>query len=59
MGVPGYALVRTERDVQLGTGRSQLRFTDVAALIDPTTVTFTSLTDREARVLEQNFSSTW
>lgn len=55
MGVPGYALVRTERDVQLGVGRSQLRFTDVAALIDPTTVTFTSLTDRAARVLEQNF----
>lgn len=53
--VPGYALVRTERDVQLGTGRSQLRFTDVAALIDPTTVTFTSLTDQNARVLEQNF----
>jgi hypothetical protein len=55
MGVPGYALVRTEREVQLGTGRSQLRFTDVAALIDPTTVTFTSLTDPAARVLEQNF----
>jgi hypothetical protein len=55
MGVPGYALVRTERDVQLGAGRSQLRFTDVAALIDPTTVTFTSLTEPAARVLEQNF----
>jgi hypothetical protein len=55
MSVPGYALVRHERDVQLGTGRSQLRFVDVAALIDPTTVTFTSLTDPAARVLEQNF----
>jgi hypothetical protein len=55
MGVPGYAMVRHEREVQLGTGRSQLRFTDVAALIDPTTVTFTSLTDPAARVLEQNF----
>jgi len=55
MGVPGYALVRHERGVQLGTGRSQLRFTDVAALIDPTTVTFTSLTDPATRVLEQNF----
>jgi hypothetical protein len=53
--VPGYALVRTERDVQLSSGRSQLRFTDVAALIDPTTVTFASLSDPEARVLEQNF----
>jgi hypothetical protein len=55
MGVPGYAMVRQERDVQLGRGRSELRFTDVAALIDPTTVTFTSLTDPAARVLEQNF----
>jgi hypothetical protein len=55
MNVPGYALVRQERAVQLTAGRSQLRFTDVAALIDPTTVTFTSLTDPAARVLEQNF----
>jgi hypothetical protein len=55
MGVPGYAMVRHERAVTLGAGRSQLRFTDVAALIDPTTVTFTSLTDPATRVLEQNF----
>jgi hypothetical protein len=55
MGVPGYAMVRQERGVQLASGRSQLRFTDVAALIDPTTVTFTSLTDPATRVLEQNF----
>jgi hypothetical protein len=55
MGVPGYAMVRHERAVQLGSGRSQLKFTDVAALIDPTTVTFTSLTDPATRVLEQNF----
>src|SRR5689334_438682 len=55
MNVPGYAMVRQERPVQLAAGRSQLRFTDVAALIDPTTVTFTSLTDPAARVLEQNF----
>jgi hypothetical protein len=55
MNVPGYGMVRQERDVQLGRGRSQIRFTDVAALIDPTTVTFTSLTEPAARVLEQNF----
>ncbi|MEO8316494.1 MAG: DUF4139 domain-containing protein [Pseudomonadota bacterium] len=55
MGVPGYAMVRDERAVTLASGRSQLRFTDVAALIDPTTVTFTSLTDPATRVLEQNF----
>jgi hypothetical protein len=55
MGVPGYALVRQEREVTLPNGRSQLRFTDVAALIDPTTVTFVSLTEPGTRVLEQNF----
>jgi len=55
MGVPGYALVRDERDMKIKQGRSQLSFTDVAALIDPTTVTFASLTDPATRVLEQNF----
>ena len=54
-GVPGFAMVRHEREVQLTAGRTQLQFTDVAALIDPTTVTFTSLTEPGARVLEQNF----
>lgn len=53
--VPGYAIVRQDRAVQLQAGRSTLRFTDVAALIDPTTVTFTSLSDPAARVLEQDF----
>lgn len=53
--VPGYALVRHERNVRLESGRSTLRFSDVAGLIDPTTVTFSSLTDPTARVLEQNF----
>jgi hypothetical protein len=55
MSVPGYALVRDDRDMQIKQGRSQLSFTDVAALIDPTTVTFASLSDPATRVLEQNF----
>ncbi|HTU64474.1 MAG TPA: hypothetical protein VMF52_00875 [Steroidobacteraceae bacterium] len=55
MQVPGYALVRDDRDIRIQQGRSQLSFTDVAALIDPTTVTFTSLGDPGTRVLEQNF----
>ncbi len=55
MSVPGYALVRDDRDMKIKQGRSQLSFTDVAALIDPTTVTFTSLSDPATRVLEQNF----
>ena len=54
--VPGYALVRQERNVNLEKGRTTVRFTDVAALIDPTTVSFTSLTDPEGtRVIEQNY----
>ena len=55
-GIPGYAMVRQDRKVDLANGRTQLRFTDVAALIDPTTVQFASLTDPDnTRVLEQNF----
>ncbi len=53
--VPGYALVRHERAVRVAAGRSSLSFSDVAALIDPTTVTFTSLTDPATRVVEQSF----
>ena len=53
--VPGYALVRVDRDVRVAAGRSTLRFGDVAALIDPTTVTFTVPEDPGTRVLEQNF----
>ena len=55
MSVPGYALVRHERPIRLENGRSTIKFTDVAALIDPTTVTFTSLTEPRTRVVEQNF----
>ncbi len=53
--VPGYAMVRQERDVKLASGRSTVKFADVAALIDPTTVTFTSLTEPRTRVLEQSY----
>ena len=54
--IPGYAVVRHEREFTLAKGRNTVRFTDVAALIDPTTVSFASLTDpRETAVVEQNF----
>ncbi len=55
LSVPGYAMVRHERAIRLENGRSTVKFTDVAALIDPTTVTFTSLTEPRTRVIEQNF----
>lgn len=53
--VPGYAIIRDERELELPAGRSQQRFSDVAAYIDPTTVNFVSLTDPATRVLEQSF----
>jgi hypothetical protein len=54
--VPGYAVVRNERELALNRGRNTVRFTDVAALIDPTTVAFESLTDpKGTSVVEQNF----
>ncbi|MBC8118369.1 MAG: DUF4139 domain-containing protein, partial [Burkholderiaceae bacterium] len=54
--VPGYAVVRQERDLELSKGRNAVRFTDVAALIDPTTVAFESMTDpKSTMVLEQNY----
>ena len=55
MAVPGYAMVRDTRNMKLVAGRSTVRFTDVAALIDPTTVSFQSLTEPATRVLEQNY----
>jgi len=54
--VPGYAVVRQERSVNLDQQRSTVRFDDVAELIDPTTVSFASLTDPDTtRVLDQNY----
>ncbi len=54
--VPGYAVVRQDRQIQIARERDTIRFTDVAALIDPTTVTFASLTDPEGtHVLDQNY----
>ena len=55
-GVAGYAVVRQEREVDIAKGRNEVRFSDVAALIDPTTVVFESLTDpKGTSVVEQNF----
>jgi hypothetical protein len=54
--IPGYALISDTRRMNLTQGRSELRFSDVAQGIDPTTVAFQSLTDPEGtRVLEQNY----
>jgi hypothetical protein len=55
-GAPGYAVVRHDRSMEFVSGRNQLKFTDVAGRIDPTTVWFSSLTDPGGtRVIEQDF----
>ncbi|HLF31524.1 MAG TPA: hypothetical protein VI566_10925 [Xanthomonadales bacterium] len=53
--VPGYAIVRHDRTYDIDRGVTALRITDVAALIDPTTVTFSSLDKPDTRVVEQSF----
>jgi hypothetical protein len=55
-GVPGFGVVKEVRKLALAAGANDLRFTDVAAFIDPTTVSFADLTDPAGTsVLEQNF----
>lgn len=54
--IPGFAIVREERSLALDQGRTVVRFPDVAATIEPTTVSFASLTHPgTTRVLEQGF----
>ena len=53
--VPGYAIVRHDRSYDIEKGLHALRITDVAALIDPTTVTFSSLDQPATNVGEQSF----
>ena len=49
------ALVREERSVQMAGGRSTLRYADVAAQIDPTSVHLIPVSGGGFGVLEQNF----
>jgi hypothetical protein len=54
--VPGFGVVKEVRSVDLVAGRNDLKFTDVAEFIDPTTVSFTDLTTPGGTaVLEQAF----
>ncbi|MDB2414402.1 hypothetical protein N9W34_01370 [Rickettsiales bacterium] len=54
--IPGYAIVKEIRQISLPKRDSEVKFSDVAAYIDPTTVSFKSLTDpRGTSVLEQNY----
>jgi len=50
----GYGVVRELRALDIGRD-GNVKFTDVASKIDATTVHFKSLTDPEAKLLEQNY----
>jgi len=54
--VPGFGVVKEVRELDLKAGVNALAITDVAALIDPTTVSFTDLDDGKTAVLEQQFA---
>ena len=50
-----FGVVREKRSVEVKEKLGWIQFTDVASKIDGTSVQFKSLTDPEARVLEQNY----
>ncbi len=55
-GVPGFGVVKDVRTFTLTEGLNELRITDVAQFIDPTTVSITDLTSPgDTAVLEQAF----
>ncbi|NUN52132.1 MAG: DUF4139 domain-containing protein [Planctomycetaceae bacterium] len=54
--IPGFSIVKVRRNLRLEAGINAVRFEDVAAGIDGSTVLFRSLTDPAGtKVLEQNF----
>ncbi|MHA7814147.1 MAG: DUF4139 domain-containing protein [Phycisphaerales bacterium] len=54
--IPGYAIVKQERELKFDRGVSEISFQGVAALLDPTTVLFESLDNPDGTfVLEQDY----
>lgn len=49
------ALVKERRELDLNTGVNNIEYTDVAALIDPTSVMFEDTKNKNTAVLEQNY----
>ncbi|AKB22464.1 DUF4139 domain-containing protein [Methanosarcina sp. WH1] len=49
------ALVKERRELDLKTGVNSVEYTDVAALIDPTSVMFEDTKNKNTAVLEQNY----
>ena len=53
--IPGFGVVQEVREVNLKAGLNHLDFTNVAALIDPTSVSFKDLTVPRTSVWDQRF----
>ncbi len=53
--VPGLGVVKEVRKMAIHAGLQRLNFTDVAQHIDPTSVSFTDLSNPHTQVLEQQF----
>lgn len=49
------ALVKEKRELELNSGVNRVEYTDVAALIDPTSVMFEDTKNKDTAVLEQNY----
>jgi hypothetical protein len=49
------ALVKEKRELDLKSGVNRVEYTDVAALIDPTSVMFEDTKNKDTAVLEQNY----
>ncbi len=49
------ALVKERRELELDSGVNRVEYTDVAALIDPTSVMFEDTKNKNTAVLEQNY----
>ena len=56
--LPGYGVVRETRAIDLKAGENVVRFTDVASGIDPTTVSFESLTSPDSTACSSRITST-
>jgi hypothetical protein len=54
--VPGYAMVKQDRMIEIQNGQFELKFSDVTSQIDPTTVSFSTPNNPgSAFVLDQNY----
>ena len=53
--IPGFGVVQEVREMNLKAGLNHLAFTNVAALIDPTSVSFQDLTVPQTSVWDQRF----